>query len=57
MNSADALFCLLHTRAAQLIEFLITITIMDATITESFKAAITKINKQLKMSTCIILCA
>ncbi len=44
-------------RAAQLIEFLIAITIMDATITQSFKAAITKINKQLKMPTCIILCA
>ncbi len=48
---------ILHSRAAQLIEFLIAITIMDATITQSFKAAITKLNKQLKMPTCIILCA
>jgi len=45
-------------RTARLIKFLIAITIMDATITLSFKNAITKIkNKQLKIPTCIIMCA
>lgn len=54
-KSCGAMSRLAATRAAQLIEFQIAITIMDVAITQSFIAAITKIKKQFKVHIYIIL--